>query len=118
MRQTHDQQAATQALRGQAGPYRVTIDIESWPVIAGRYGPIEHHDEAALAVCSQAITMSTEREATIDKGVSIWGECGESDVVEPVWRAWLTLARLHRWEPAGTAPAVIDFETGHELEDS
>jgi hypothetical protein len=35
-----------------------------------------------------------------------------------VWRAWLTLARLHRWEPAGTAPAVSDFETGRELEDS
>ena len=49
--------------------------------------------------------MSAEPEATID-AVSIWGECGEFSVDEPVWRAWLALARLHGWEPAGTAPPV------------
>jgi hypothetical protein len=61
--------------------------------------------------------MSAERQASFE-GVSIWGECGEFSIEEPVWRAWLTLARLHGWEPAGTAPAVMDAETGRELEDS
>ena len=31
MRQTNDQQTATEALRTQAGPYRVTLDPEGWP---------------------------------------------------------------------------------------
>ena len=62
--------------------------------------------------------MSSEREASIDAGISIWGECGEFSIDESVWRAWLTLARLHGWEPAGTAPPVIDLETGFELDDS
>src|SRR3989442_6312798 len=55
MRQTNDQQTATEALRTQAGPYRVTLDAEGWPRIEGRYGQIEHHDEALLAVDSQAV---------------------------------------------------------------
>jgi hypothetical protein len=55
MRQTNDQQAATQTLRAQAGPYRVTLDTEGWPKITGRHGRIEHHDETTLAVCSQAM---------------------------------------------------------------
>jgi hypothetical protein len=50
------------------------------------------------------------------KSISIWGECGEFSIEEPVWRAWLTLARLHGWKPAGTEPAVIGTETGRELE--
>jgi len=55
MRQTNDQQTATEALRTQAGPYRVTLDPEGWPRIEGRYGQIEHHDGALLAVDSQAV---------------------------------------------------------------
>jgi hypothetical protein len=54
--------------------------------------------------------------STIDQVISIWGECGEFSVDEPLWRAWLTLARLHGWEPAGAAPPVIDPDTGHELD--
>jgi hypothetical protein len=61
--------------------------------------------------------MSAEREATFE-GVDVWGECGEFSVAEPVWRAWLRLARLHGWEPAGTASPVIDADTGRKLEDS
>jgi hypothetical protein len=49
MRRTSDQQAAIAALRAQARPYRVTLDAEGWPMIAGRHGQIEHHDEATLA---------------------------------------------------------------------
>jgi hypothetical protein len=55
MRQTNDQQTATEALRTPAGPYRVTLDPEGWPRIEGRYGQIEHHDGALLAVDSQAV---------------------------------------------------------------
>jgi hypothetical protein len=55
MRQTNDQQAATEALRAQAGPYRVTLDAEGWPMIEGRYGQIEQHDGALLAVYSRAM---------------------------------------------------------------
>jgi hypothetical protein len=62
--------------------------------------------------------MSSEREASIDAGISIWGKCGEFSIDEPVWRAWLTLARLHGWTPAGTASPAIDLETGFELDDS
>lgn len=62
--------------------------------------------------------MSSEREASIDAGISIWGECGEFTIDESVWRAWLTLARLHGWKPAGTASPAIDLETGFELDDS
>src|SRR6266508_1626516 len=32
MRQTTDQRVATQALRAQAGYYRVTLDTEGWPI--------------------------------------------------------------------------------------
>jgi hypothetical protein len=48
--------------------------------------------------------MSEEQEAGTDDGVSIWGECGEFSVCGEVWRAWLTLAQIHGWKPAGTAP--------------
>jgi hypothetical protein len=66
----------------------------------------------------EEMKMSSEREASIDAGISIWGECGEFSIDESVWRAWLTLARLHGWEPAGTASPAIDLETGFELDDS
>jgi hypothetical protein len=62
--------------------------------------------------------MSSGREASIDAGISIWGECGEFSIDESVWRAWLTLARLHGWEPAGTAPPAIDLEADFELDNS
>lgn len=55
-----------------------------------------------------------EREATIYEGPSILNERGEFSIDEPVWRAWLTLALLHGWEPAGT---VID-PAGYELDAS
>ena len=55
MRQTTDQQTATEALRTQAGPYRVTLDAEGWPRIEGRYGQVEHHHGALLAVDSHAV---------------------------------------------------------------
>jgi hypothetical protein len=50
MRQTNEQRAATDQLRQLAGPYRVTQDIEGWPVIEGRLGQIEFHDGLDLAV--------------------------------------------------------------------
>src|SRR5262245_44706189 len=55
IRQTVDQQAATEALRAQAGPYRVTQDAEGWPIIKGRYGQIEHRDGVLFAVYSRAM---------------------------------------------------------------
>src|SRR5438445_1121161 len=55
MRPTNDQQNATEALRTQAGPYRVTLDPEGWPRIEGRYGQIERQDGVLLAVDSQAV---------------------------------------------------------------
>lgn len=55
MSQTNECQAATEALRALAGPYRVTLDTEGWPMIEGRYGQIEHHDGVLLAVCSPAM---------------------------------------------------------------
>ena len=61
MRQTNDQQTATEALRTQAGPYRVTLDTEGWPTIEGRYGQIEHYDGALLAVHSQAVRKLAPR---------------------------------------------------------
>jgi hypothetical protein len=54
--------------------------------------------------CPKRDEMSQEREARIQDGVSIWGECGEFSVCGEVWRVWLTLAQLHGWKPAGTAP--------------
>src|SRR5262245_65417829 len=54
--------------------------------------------------------------ATSDGVISIFGECGEFSIDEAVWRAWLTLARLHGWEPAGTEPPVMDPDTGRELD--
>src|SRR5262245_55122691 len=65
----------------------------------------------------EEMKMSSERETSID-AVSIWGDGHEFSIDEPVWRAWLTLARPHGWEPAGTAPPVIDPETGRDLDDS
>jgi hypothetical protein len=37
------------------GAYRVTQDAEGWPMIPGRHGRIEYHDEATLAVYSRAM---------------------------------------------------------------
>src|SRR5262245_4083481 len=50
MRQTNEQRGAMERLRAVAGPYRVTQDIEGWPVIEGRLGRIEYHDGLDLAV--------------------------------------------------------------------
>ena len=55
MRQTNGQSAVTEALRALAGPYRVTLDAEGWPMIEGRHGQIEPHDGALLAVYSRAM---------------------------------------------------------------
>jgi len=57
MRQTNEQQDATAALRAQAGPYRVTLDAEGWPMIPGRYGRIEHHDGPSLAIYSESMRL-------------------------------------------------------------
>jgi hypothetical protein len=44
MRQTNEQRSAMERLRAVAGPYRVTPDIEGWPMIEGRLGRIEWSD--------------------------------------------------------------------------
>jgi hypothetical protein len=50
MRQTNVQRKATASLRAIAGGCRVQLDAEGWPMIPGRLGRIEHHDNARLAV--------------------------------------------------------------------
>jgi hypothetical protein len=47
---TKEQRTAADHLKGVAPGYRVTSDSEGWPVIEGRYGRIEHHDGATLAL--------------------------------------------------------------------
>jgi hypothetical protein len=47
------------ALTVLAAPYRyrVTRDAEGWPIIPGRYGRLEWHDEVALAVYSDRLRV-------------------------------------------------------------
>ena len=50
MRQTNEQRKATAYLRAIAGGYRVELDAEGWPMVPGRLGRIEYHDDTDLAV--------------------------------------------------------------------
>ena len=50
MRQTNEQRKATTYLRAIAGGYRVELDAEGWPMVPGRLGRIEYHDDTDLAV--------------------------------------------------------------------
>jgi len=51
MRQTNEQRKATAYLRAIASSYRVELDAEGWPMVPGRLGRIEYHDDTGpLAV--------------------------------------------------------------------
>jgi hypothetical protein len=58
MRQTAEQRSATEVLSLLAGRrYRVTCDTEGWPIMPWRYGQIEHHDGAILAIYSTSMRL-------------------------------------------------------------
>ena len=50
MRQTNEQRKATAYLRAIASSYRVELDAEGWPMVPGRLGRIEYHDETDVVV--------------------------------------------------------------------
>lgn len=60
MKISWEQHAAAERLRALPGRFKVTTDVEGWPIIAGRYGRIEYHDGETLAVF-------TDRRRTIPK---------------------------------------------------
>ena len=47
---TNEQHAAAERVRALPGSYRVVTDNEGWPIIPGRAGRIEVHDDTTLAV--------------------------------------------------------------------
>jgi len=50
MRQTNEQRKGTAYLRAIAGGYRVELDAEGWPIVPGRLGRIEYHDDTHVVV--------------------------------------------------------------------
>ena len=50
MRQTNEQRKATAYRLAIAGGYRVELDAEGWPMVPGRLGRIEYHDDTDVAV--------------------------------------------------------------------
>lgn len=90
MRQTNEQRKATAYLLAIAGGYRVELDAEGWPMVPGRLGRIEYHDDTDLAVF-------THRRRLHVRILAI-------PVIKPIRRATKSFAPSSRLRPCPRSP--------------
>jgi hypothetical protein len=119
-RQTNEQRAATEQLRALAGPYRVTQDVEGWPVLEGRLGRIEWYcDGVNCHSCRMpgvfALAVFTDRRLVRGRLLAIPGvlrhQTGDTELraVFPP-KALLTVAaaiKARRRRQGGASPEVL-----------